>query len=69
MLRLEECPHLTVRGLAVELAERGYRFSPNTVQSLLRQAGYSFKIACSPASRSARRSQTTGAVEEVSGAA
>ena len=30
LLRLEECPHLTVRGLVVELAERGYRVSPNT---------------------------------------
>ena len=43
LLRLEECPHLTVRGLAVELAERGYRVSPNTVWSLLRKAGHSFK--------------------------
>jgi hypothetical protein len=24
LLRLEQCPHLTVRGLAVELVERGY---------------------------------------------
>src|SRR3546814_12489847 len=24
LLRLEQCPHRTVRGLAVELAERGY---------------------------------------------
>jgi hypothetical protein len=29
LLRLQQCPHLTVRGLAVELAERGYRVSPN----------------------------------------
>lgn len=49
LLRLEECPHLTVRGLAAELAERGYRVSPNTVWSLLRQAGHSFKKACSRA--------------------
>lgn len=28
LLRLEECPHLTVRGLAAELAQRGYRVSP-----------------------------------------
>ena len=43
LLRLEECPHLTVRGLALELAERGYHVSPNTVWSLLRKAGHSFK--------------------------
>src|SRR5262245_48099589 len=43
LLRLEECPHLTVRGLAAELAERGYAVSPNTVWSLLRKVGYSFK--------------------------
>ena len=43
LLWLEECPHLTVRGLALELAERGYRVSPNTVWSLLRKAGHSFK--------------------------
>jgi len=41
--RLEECPHLTVRGLALELAGRGYRVSPNTVWSMLRQMGHSFK--------------------------
>jgi transposase len=69
LLRLEECPHLTVRGLAVELAERGYRVSPNTVWSLLRKAGYSFKKkpvrqrAGSPKGRAA-----PSAVEEVSGA-
>ena len=43
LLRLEECPHLTVRGLALELAERGYRVSPNTVWSLLRKAGHTPK--------------------------
>ena len=43
LLRLEECPHLTVRALALELAERGYQVSPNTVWSLLRRAGHSFK--------------------------
>ena len=43
LLRLEECPHLTVRGLAVELVERGYQVSPNTVWSLLRKAGHSCK--------------------------
>jgi transposase len=69
LLRLEECPDLTVRGLAAELAERGYRVSPNTVWSLLRKAGYSFKKkpvrqrAGSPEDRAA-----AGAMEEVSGA-
>jgi transposase len=43
LLRLEECPHLTVRGLALELAGRGHRVSPNTVWSLLRKAGHSLK--------------------------
>lgn len=70
LLRLEECPHLTVRGLALELAERGYRVSPNTVWSLLRKAGHSFKKkpvrerAGSPKGGSA-----AGAMEEVSGPA
>jgi transposase len=41
--RLAECPHLTVRDLAGELAEYGYPVSPNTVWSLLRKAGHSFK--------------------------
>ena len=70
LLRLEECPHLTVRGLAVELAERGYRVSPNTVWSLLRKAGHSFKKkpvrqrAGSPEDRPA-----AGTVAQVSGTA
>lgn len=70
LLRLEECPHLTVRGLAVELAGRGYRVSPNTVWSLLHKAGHSFKKkpvrqrAGPPEDRAA-----AGAVEEVSGSA
>jgi transposase len=70
LLRLEECPHLTVRGLAMELAERGYRVSPNTVWSLLRKAGYSFKKkpvrqrAGSPEDRAA-----PSAMEEVPGPA
>lgn len=55
LLRLEESPRLTVRVLAAELVERGYRVSPNTVWSLLRKAGHSFKTACSPASRIVRR--------------
>jgi transposase len=56
LLRLEECRYLTVQGLAVELAERDYRVSPNTVWSLLRKAGHSLKKTCSRASRIARRS-------------
>lgn len=70
LMRLEECPDLTVRALAAELAERGYRVSPNTVWSLLRKAGFSFKKkpvrhrTGSPEDRT-----TAGAVEEVSRAA
>jgi len=70
LLRLEDCPHLTVRGLALELAERGYRVSPNTVWSLLRKAGHSFKKK--PVRQRAGSSQdrtSAGAVEEVSGPA
>jgi transposase len=70
LVRLEECPHLTVRGLAAELAERGYRVSPNTVWSLLRKAGHSFKKK--PVRKRAGSSQdrpAAGAVEEVSGPA
>ena len=66
LARLEECPHLTVRGLAAELAERGYRVSPNTVWSLLRKAGHSFKKkpVCQRAGSPEDRA-TAGAVEEV----
>lgn len=68
--RLEECPHLTVRGLALELAERGYRVSPNTVWSLLRKAGHSFKknAVCNRAGSPEDRA-APGAVAEVSGPA
>jgi transposase len=68
--RLEECPHLTVRGLALELAERGLPVSPNTVWSLLRKAGHSFKKK--PVRKRAGPSEdrpAARAVEEVSGAA
>ena len=70
LLRLEECPDLTVRGLALELAERGYKVSPNTVWSLLRKAGYSFKknAVCDRAGSTVDR-VAPGAVEEVPGAA
>ena len=61
---------MTVRGLALELAERGYRVSPNTVWSMLRKAGHSFKKkpvrerAGSPEDRAA-----ASAMEKVSGPA
>lgn len=41
--RLAEQPELTVRALAAELAARGIKVSPNTVWSLLRASGHSFK--------------------------
>lgn len=70
LLRLEECPHLTVRGLALELAERGYRVSPNTVWSLLRQAGHSFKKnTVRQRAGSSRDCTAASAVEEVPGSA
>lgn len=68
--RLEECPHLTMKGLALELVERGYKVSPNTVWSLLRKAGYSFKKnAVRQRAGSSADCSTAGAVEEVSGKA
>ena len=70
LLRLEECPDLTVRGLALELAERGYKVSPNTVWSLLRKAGYSFKKnAVRDRTGSSADRAAAGAVEEIPGAA
>ena len=70
LLRLEECPHLTARGLALELAERGHRVSPNTVWSLLRKAGHSFKK--NPVRDRAGYSEdreAASAMEEISGPA
>jgi transposase len=70
LLRLEECPHLTVRGLAAELAERGHKVSPNTVWSLLRKAGHSFKKK--PVRQRAGSSENraaAGTVEKISGPA
>lgn len=69
LLRLEECPHLTVRGLALELVDRGYRVSPNTVWSMLRKAGHSFKKnAVRNRAGPAQDRPAASAVEEVSGA-
>ena len=71
LARLAEQPDLTVRGLALELRERGYdSISHNTVWTLLRSAGFSFKK-----NAVRRRAAATGdraearAVEEVSGTA
>ena len=68
--RLKAMPDLTLKAMVAELTERGYRVSPNTVWSLLRKAGHSFKKkpvrrgAGSPEDRTA-----AGAVEAVSGTA
>jgi transposase len=70
LARLAEQPDLTVRALAVELKDRGFEVSPNTVWTLLRSAGFSFKKnavrrrAATPGHRAA-----PGPVEEVSGPA
>lgn len=70
LLRLEACPHLTVRGLALELADRGYKVSPNTVWSLLRKAGHSFKKnAVRHRAGSSEDRTATAAMEEVPGPA
>lgn len=66
--RLAECPDLTVRGLALELRERGFGVSHNTVWSLLRHAGFSFKKnAVRHRAGATGDRQATGAVEEISG--
>lgn len=67
LARLDEQPDLTVRALALELRERGYgTVSPNTVWSLLRSAGFSFKknAVRRRAAATGNRSPTR-AVEEV----
>ncbi len=67
LLRLEECPDLTVRGLALELAERGIKVSPNTVWSMLHKAGYSFKKkSVRHRAGSAQGRPAARAVEEIS---
>jgi transposase len=71
LARLAEQPDLTMRALALELRERGYgSLSHNTVWSLLRSAGFSFKknaVRRRAAATSGRAEAR--AVEEVSGAA
>ena len=69
--RLAACPDLTVRALALELRERGYSgVSHNTVWSLLRAAGFSFKKnAVRHRAAPAGDRQAARAVEEVSGPA
>lgn len=66
--RLEESPDVTVRALAIELKERGFEVSPNTVWSLLRKAGFSFKKnAVRRRAGSPEGGAQTRAMEEVSG--
>lgn len=66
--RLASCPDLTVRALTIELRDRGFVVSPNTVWSLLRHAGFSFKKnAVRRRAGAAGDRATAGAVEEVSG--
>ena len=70
LARLADRPDLTVRALAVELKERGFEVSPNTVWSLLRAAGFSFKKnAVRRRTTASGHRAATGAVAEVSGAA
>ena len=70
LARLAERPDLTVRALAVELKERGFAVSPNTVWSLLRAAGFSFKKnTVRRRTGAASHRPAARAMEEVSGAA
>ena len=67
LARLAARPDLTVRALAVELKERGFAVSPNTVWSLLRSAGFSFKKnAVRRRAGTPRHRAPAGAVAEVS---
>jgi transposase len=70
LARLEERPDLTVRSLAIELRHKGFEVSHNTVWSLLRAAGFSFKknAVRRRAGQAADRAQAS-AMEEVSGPA
>lgn len=70
LARLAERPDLTVRGLAVELKGRGFEVSPNTVWTLLRTAGFSFKKnAVRRRTGATGHHPAAGAMEDVSGAA
>jgi len=70
LARLAQQPDLTVRALAAELAGRGIVVSHNTVWSLLRRAGHSFKKnTVRNRAGSAGDRLATGAVEEVPGPA
>ena len=67
LARLEERPDLTVRSLALELRDRGFEVSHNTVWSLLRAAGFSFKKnAVRRRARQAADRAQAGAMAEVS---
>tara|TARA_R110001606_G_scaffold119714_6_gene251150 strand:+ start:2111 stop:2533 length:423 start_codon:yes stop_codon:yes gene_type:complete len=66
--RLKEQPDLTVRALAIELRERGFSsVSHNTVWSLLRSAGFSFKKSLFARSKPDQRSREDASSEEISG--
>jgi transposase len=71
LARMAEQPDLTMRALALELRERGYRtVSHNTVWKQLRSAGFSFKKnAVRRRATAAGDRATARAVEEVSGPA
>lgn len=68
--RLAEKPDVTLRALLAELAERGIKVSYYAVWHFFEHEGISFKKkSARQRAGSSRRGQTTGAVEEVSGAA
>jgi transposase len=71
LARMTEQPDLTMRALALELKERGYRtVSHNTVWKQLRAAGFSFKKnAVRRRAATAGDRAKTRTVEEVSGSA
>jgi transposase len=71
LARMFEQPDLTMRALALELKERGYRtVSHNTVWKQLRLAGFSFKKnAVRRRAAAAGDRAPARAVEEISGAA
>ena len=67
LARLAERPDLTVRSLAIELRDKGYTVSHNTVWSLLRSAGFSFKKnAVRRRAEQAEGGPATGAMAQVS---